>query len=192
MIRELKGELQAKAIADSLGLFMTKYRGVYLVGNSKGEMLAKYNIGFHSKENVFYDKELFETDACGFLVIKDKNIVDASSIEIPYNLKKCFCMFRGCLSLEIPPIIPESVKNCGCMFYGCTSLKEPPIIPKSVISCTGMFAECTSLETPPEIPEGVKDCAHMFYGCTSLKEPPHFPEHCNIVEALQGTSFERS
>ena len=176
MIKEFNNETQAKAIADSLGLFMTKYRGVYLVGNSKGEMLAKYNIGFHSKENVFYDKELFEADASDFLVIKDKNIVDASSIEIPYNLKKCVCMFCKCLSLEIPPIIPDRVKVCSFMFENCTSLVTPPILPNGVQECRYMFYNCTSLRKAPIVPEGVKVCSFMFENCVSLSTPTNIPE----------------
>ena len=213
MIKEFNNEPQAKAVAESLGLIITKYRGIYIVSNSKEEIIANYNLGYDIDENIFYDKELFEADDFLFLVIKNKNIVDASLIELPYGIKDCARMFMnctslvtppilpdgvrgcrymfgGCLSLKIPPIIPEGVTSCYYMLSECASLKEPPIIPKSVISCTGMFAECTSLEVPPIIPESVTDCYRIFYRCTSLKTPPHFPEHCNIVEALQGTPFE--
>ena len=214
MIKEFNNELQAKALADSLGLLMTKYRGVYLVGNSKGEMLAKYNIGFHSKENVFYDKELFEADASGFLVIKNKNIVDASLIELPYGIKNCVRMFMNCTSLVTPPILPNGVQECRYMFYNCTSLRKAPIvpegvkvcsfmfencvslstptnIPESVESCRYMFSGCTSLETPPKIPESIKDCRGIFSGCESLKECPHFPEICDTYVALRGTPFDK-
>ena len=179
MIKEFKDELQAKAIADSLGLIMTKYKGVYIVSNSKEEMLTEYNLGYYSEENIFYDKEVFEVDEDGFLVIKNKDIVDASLVEIPYNLRNCSYMFFGCTSLEIPPIIPKGVKDCSCMFFDCTSLEIPPIIPDSVKNCFSMFAGCTALEIPPIIPEGVKNCFSMFEGvkncfsmfecCTALK-----------------------
>ena len=42
MIKEFNNETQAKAVSDSLGLFMTKHRGVYIVGNNKEEILALY------------------------------------------------------------------------------------------------------------------------------------------------------
>ena len=176
MIKEFNNEPQAKAIAESLGLIITKYKGVYLVSNSKEEMLARYGLGYFQKEGVFYDKEVFEIDEYDFLVIKNKNIVNASSVEIPYNLKRCSCMFSGCTSLEIPSIIPERVESCSYIFMNCTSLKEPPIIPEGAFNCRAMFYCCTSLVTPPIIPSSVTNCAYMFGGCSSLKEPPIIPE----------------
>ena len=176
MIKEFKGELQAKALAESLGLFITKYKGVYLVSNSKEEMLANYGLGYYSEENIFYDKEIFEIDEDGFLVIKNKDIVDASLVEIPYNLRDCSFLFFECTSLKIPPIIPVGTKDCSYMFEGCTSIVTPPIIPDSVKNCFSMFAGCTALEIPPIIPEGVKNCSFMFEGCTSIVIPPIIPE----------------
>ena len=212
MIREFNNEPQAKAIAESLGLIITKYRGVYIVSNSIREILDSYDLEYYRRENIFYDRDVFEIDEDGFLVIKNKNIVNASSVEIPYNLKKCTCMFRGCTSLEIPSIIPEGVESCSYIFMNCTSLREPPIIPRSVINCSFMFSGCTSLEIPSIIPEGAEDCSFMFMYCTSLKtppiipesvedcrcifgnckslkEPPHFPENCKTAGALDGTPF---
>ena len=144
MIKEFKVELQAKALADSLGLIITKYKGVYLVSNSKEEMLANYNLGYYSEENIFYDKEIFEIDEDGFLVIKSKDIVDASLVEIPYNLRNCSFLFFECTSLKIPPIIPEGVKDCSFMFSGCISMKERPRFPKNCITT------CALLYTPFE------------------------------------------
>ena len=214
MIKEFNNETQAKAIADSLGLFITKYKGVYLVSNNKEEMLARYNLGYFQKEGVFYDKEVFKEDEYGYIVIRDRDIVDASPVKLPYGLTDCACMFSGCTFLKVPPvipegvkdcsymfddctalktppIIPESVKNCGCMFYVCTSLKSPPIIPEGVQYCTSMFRQCTTLETPPSIPKSVEDCSYMFCRCTSLKTPPHFPENCDTTGALRDTPFEK-
>ena len=213
MIKEFKNESQAKAIADSLGLFITKYKGVYLVSNSKEELLANYNLGYFQKEGVFYDKEVFKEN-WGFIVIRNRGVVDASSVELPYGFTDCACMLRnctslkvppkipegvlscremfsGCTSLRTPPIIPKSVKNCVRMFSGCTSLKSPPIIPEGVQYCTSMFRQCTSLEEPPEIPGGVYDCSFMFQGCISLKSLPNFPENCYTIGALDDTPFER-
>ena len=192
MIKEFSNESQAKAIAESLGLIITKYRGIYIVSNSKEEIIANYNLGSYPEGNAFYDRKMFKIDEDGFLVIKDKEIVDASSVELPYNIKDCSYMFYGCSLLEISPKIPEGVKECCYMFMNCTSLKEPPVIPRSVINCLYMFHSCSSLEASPIIPESVKNCGRMFYGCISLKEPPHFPKNCYTIDALQGTPFERS
>ena len=213
MIKEFNNETQAKAVADSLGLLMTKYRGVYIVSNSKEEMLAKYNLGYYSGDNIFYDKEVFKVYSRGFLATRDRNIVDASLLELPYDLKDCSYMFQGCIHLEIPPIIPKGVEYCSNMFKGCTSLKKAPTIPKGVKYCTNMFKDCTSLkeapiipegvleclstfsgctslEIPPKIPEGVQDCSRIFRDCTSLKERPLFPRNCVTTGALLNTPFE--
>ena len=190
MIREFNNEPQAKAIAESLGLLITKYKDIYIVGNNKEEILANYGLGYYSMGDIFYDKAIFEIGEDSLLAIRNKNIVDASSIELPYNIKDCAYMFWGCTSLKVPPVIPEGVKSCQRMFSQCASLKKTSIIPKSVISCAGMFAGCTSLETPPKIPEGATKCYRIFQGCTSLKELPHFPKNCDTYEALQGTPFE--
>ena len=181
MIKEFKDESQAKAVAESLGLIITKYKGVYIVSNNKEEMLAEYNLGYYSEENIFYDKEIFK-ETWG-LIIRFTSLVDASSVELPCNLKDCSYMFKGCSSLKIPPIIPKSVRDCAQMFEGCTSLKEPPIIPEGAKSCREMFCGCTSLTTPPIIPEGVKDCVRMFSECISLKTPPIIPKG---VESCRG------
>ena len=176
MIKEFNNELQAKAIADSLGLFITKYKGVYIVSNSKEELLAKYNLGFYSRENIFYDRDILKEDADGLLVVKNKNIIDASSIELPYRIRNCSCMFAERTSLKIPPIIPEGVRNCTQMFKDCFLLKAPPIIPEGAQYCVQMFSNCASLRTPPIIPDGVQSCHFMFEGCTSLKKRPRFPK----------------
>ena len=191
MIKEFKDELQAKAVADSLGLFITKYKGVYLVSNSKEEIPARYNLGYFQKEGVFYDKEVFKEN-WGFIIIREASLVDASSIELPYNIRDCSCMLWKCTSLKVPPIIPEGVKDCSYMFCGCTSLGTPPIIPEGVKNCSCMFESCISLEIPPNIPESVKDCTCIFSNCKSLKEPPHFPEDCDTYKALDGTPFTKS
>ena len=81
MIKEFNNENQAKAIAESLGLIITKYKDIYIVSNSKEEVLASYNLGYNSEENVFYDKEVFEEDEVSYIVIRDRDIVDASFIE---------------------------------------------------------------------------------------------------------------
>ena len=215
MIKELNNELQAKALADSLGLIITKYKGIYLVSNSKEEMLDsfRYNLGYGPREGILYDRDIFKGDEYGLIVIRDTTLVDASSIELPYGIKGPMRMFRECTSLKTPPIIPEGVKDCSFMFIGCTSLTTPPIIPDSVKNCSFMFSGCTSLVTPPTISEGVKDCSSMFDGCTSLeippiipkdveycsnmfrrctslKELPHFPKKCYLSGALGGTPFE--
>ena len=108
--KEFNNELQAKALADSLGLLITKYKGVYIVSNSKEEMLANYGLGYYQEEDIFYDKEVFREDKYGYLIIQDRGIVDASSVDLPYNLKDCSYMFEGCSSLKIPPIIPAGVR----------------------------------------------------------------------------------
>ena len=214
MIKEFKDEFQAKAIAESLGLIITKYRGVYTVSNSKEELLVKYNLAYYSKDGIFYDKEVFEIGESDYLCIKNKEIIDASSIELPYSIRDCSYMFWACTSLEIPPVIPKGVENCTNMFYGCTSLKTPPIlpdgvrecietfrnctsletppiIPDGVQDCYSMFQQCTTLETPPSIPKSVEDCSYMFYGCTSLKKRPRFPKNGVTTGALWNTPFER-
>ena len=186
MIKEFNNETQAKAIAESLGLFITKYKGVYIVSNSKEEILDRYNLEYYSREGIFYDREIFKVRGTDVLVIKDKNIVDASTVEIPYNLRSCSCMFSNCPSLEIPPIIPACVKDCSGMFSCCASLKIPPIIPACVKDCSCMFLGCTSLETPPIIPEGALNCSHMFEGCVSLMMRPKIPEKCNTEDMFRG------
>ena len=199
MIKEFKNESQAKAVAASLGLLITKYKGVYIVSNNKEELLANYNLGYHQRGGIFYDEKVFEIDENDNIVIRDKLLVDASSIELPYEIIDCSHMFSNCISLKIPPTIPKGVKTCDSMFRDCTFLKEAPEIPEGVQNCSYMFCGCTSLKTPSEIPEGafnccamfycctslvtppiipesVKDCAYMFGGCSSLKEPPEIPE----------------
>ena len=176
MIKEFNNESQAKATADSLGLIMTKYKGVYIVSNNKEEILANYGLGYNSGENVFYDKEIFGEDEEGYIIIRDKDIIDASSVELPYNIRDCSYMFWLCASLETPPKIPKGVGVCNSMFYGCTSLKKAPIIPEGVQNCYSMFESCTSLVTPPLLPEGIHYCSYMFSKCTSLKEAPIIPE----------------
>ena len=195
MTKEFNREQQAKALAESLGLFITKCRGIYIVGNDRDEICKKYNMGYLGRDNIFYDKEIFVPDlTTGYihLEIKDRKIVDASNIELPYGITNCSDMFRHCESLEIPPIIPDSVKKCMDMFMVCKSLKVAPIIPDSVEVCYEMFIGCNSLELPPKIPESVKDCEFMFLNCRSLKQKPIFPPNANTMFALDGTSFENS
>ena len=144
MIKEFNNETQAIAIAESLGLFMTKHKEVYIVSNSKEEMLTKYNLGYNNEANVFYDKEVFEEDEDDYIVIRDRDIVDASLVKLPYGLTDCACMFSGCTSLEIPLIIPEGVKDCSFMFSGCISMKERPRFPKNCVTT------CALLNTPFE------------------------------------------
>lgn len=215
MIREFNNELQAKAIADSLGLVITKYKGVYIVSNNREEIYNsfRYNLGYYDEGDIFYDKELFKISDFLFLAIKNKNIVDASSIELPYGIKNCSQMFMYCTSLKVPPIIPEGVEDCSYMFIGCTSLEIPPNIPERVKDCTYMFCECTSLRVPPKIPESVinrtgifdqctslklppedsEDLRGIFSGCGSLKEPPHHTgmfDHCTSLEMPPEASEE--
>ena len=192
MIREFNNELQAKAIADSLGLFITKYKGVYIVSTNEEELLANYGLGYYQEEDIFYDKEVFEIGEDDYLCIKNKEIIDASSIELPYSIRDCSYMFWACTSLKIPPIIPEEVKDCFSMFEGCASLVTPPILPDGVKDCSYMFNGCISLETPPKIPERVLNCQRMFRGCISLKSPPNFPENCCTIDALKDTPFWQS
>ena len=143
MIKEFKDELQAKAIADSLGLLMTKYKGVYIVSNSKEELLVNYGLGYYQEEDIFYDKEVFEIGEDDYLYIKNKEIIDASSIELPYSIRDCSYMFWSCDSLETPPKIPKGVESCDSMFCRCFSLKEAPVIPEGVQNCESMFMDCT-------------------------------------------------
>ena len=112
MIKEFNNESQAKATADSLGLIITKYKGVYIVSNNKEEILANYGLGYNSGENVFYDKEIFGEDEEGYIIIRDKDIIDASSVELPYNIRDCSYMFWLCASLETPQ---KSQKVLGCV-----------------------------------------------------------------------------
>ena len=184
MIKEFKDESQAKAIADSLGLLITKYRGVYIISNSKEELLANYNLGYFQKEGIFYDKEVFKENTLGFIVIKDTTLVDASSVELPYGLKNCACMFSDCISLKIPPIIPAWVEDCSYLFCGCTSLETPPIIPEGVKDCSCMFSGCTSLEISPIIPDSAGDCSCMFYECLSLEIPPKIPDSAGFCSFM--------
>ena len=144
MIKEFKDENQAKAIAESLGLIITKYKDIYIVSNSKEEMLTKYNLGYNNEASVFYDKEVFEEDEDDYIIIRDRDIVDASLVKLPYGLTDCSCMFSGCTSLEIPLIIPEGVKDCSFMFSGCISMKERPRFPKNCVTT------CALLNTPFE------------------------------------------
>ena len=174
MIKEFNNESQARALADSLGLFMTKCRGIYIVGSNKDEICEKYNMGYWGDDDVFYDKEIFVGSR--YLKIKDKDIVDASTIELPYRVIHCSRMFRDCEALEIPPIIPDGVRECTAMFDGCKSLRIPPNIPVSVKNCNSMFAWCESLATPSQLPDGIIECRFMFQLCSSLKVPPIIPD----------------
>ena len=61
MIREFKLEDEALALAQALGLFITKKNGVYVVGNNESEICEKYNMGFWKGDDIFYDTELFST-----------------------------------------------------------------------------------------------------------------------------------
>lgn len=96
MIKEFNNELQAKALADSLGLFITKHKGVYIVSNNKEEILAKYNLGYHQREDIFYDKEVFKEDEYRYICVIDTTLVDASSIKLPHNIKDCSYIFYKC------------------------------------------------------------------------------------------------
>ena len=190
MIKEFKDELQAKAVAESLGLLITKYKGVYIVSNSKEEILASYNLGYHNGDNIFYDRDILKEDGFGFIVIKDTTLVDASQIELPYGIKDCSYMFRGCVSLKLPPFVPNGVKKCDSTFNGCKSLKVSPIIPDSVEDCFRMFLNCPALEISPQIPDSVEDCDYMFCNCRSLKQKPQFPPNASAIDALKDTPFE--
>ena len=195
MIKEFKDGLQAKAIAESLGLFITKHKGVYIVSNNISEIVNswKYKLEYNSKENIFYDNRIFRFGSDGFLHIKDLNIIDASVIEIPYNLKNCSYIFFNCTSLKVPPKIPKGVINCYSMFWGCASLETPPEIPDGVTNCHSMFYGCP-LVTPPVIPESVTECSHMFNGCSALKTPPKLPRnlrYCSYM-FMECTSLESS
>ena len=168
MIKEFKDESQAKAIAESLGLFMTKYKGIYIIGSNKKEICEEYNMGYHELSGAFYDKDLFIVNPkLNNIHIKDKRIVDASKIEVPYNSFSCFDLFNGCSFLKIPPKIPNSVKDCF-----------------------RMFLNCPALEISPQIPESVEDCDYMFCNCRSLKQKPQFPPNASAIDALKGTPFE--
>ena len=166
MVREFKSEDEALALAQTLGLFITKKNDVFIVGNNKSEICEKYNMGFWTEDDIFYDREVFDTMG-GVISIGDKSIVDARCIELPYG-----------------------IKTCQFMFDGCYKLKYPPKIPVSVVNCDSMFNDCKCLKYSPKIPEGVKDCYGMFIGCTSLKQKPTFPPNADTTDALGDTFWD--
>ena len=166
MIREFKLEDEALALAQTLGLFITKKNGVFIVGNDKSEICKRYNMGFWTEDDIFYDAELFST-LWHTIRIRDESIVDARGMELPYGIKSCPGMFKGCYELKHPPVIPKSVVNCSYMFEDCERLKYPPIIPESVV-----------------------DAQFMFYMCKSLKQKPTFPPNTDCYEALLCTPFD--
>ena len=151
MVREFKSEDEALALAQTLGLFITKKNGVFIVGNNKSEICEKYNMDFWERDGIFYDAELFST-LWHTIRIRDESIVDARAIELPYGIKSCCEMFLDCSRLKYPPVIPKSAVDCHHMFDGCKSLKYPPTIPESVINCFGMFRKCLSLKQKPTFP----------------------------------------
>ena len=186
MIREFKLEEEALALAQTLGLFITKKNGVFIVGNDKSEICEKYNMGFWEEDCIFYDAEIF--DFLGY--IRDRSIIDARDLELPYGIKSCCEMFHGCSKLKYPPEIPKSVVNCSYMFEDCERLKYPPIIPEGVKDCTSMFRGCIHLKYPPTIPEGVMSCFDMFKWCLSLKQKPTFPSNADTMFALEDTFYD--
>ena len=188
MVREFKSEDEALALAQTLGLFITKKNGVFIVGNDKSEICKKYNMGFWEKDYIFYDREVFDTMG-GIIYIRDKSIVDARGIELPYGIKTCQFMFDGCYKLKYPSAIPVGVVNCESMFDGCKRLKYSPKIPEGVKNCYGMLKDCGSLKYPPTIPEGILYCNKMFLGCLSLKRKPVFPPNADTTKALDSVAY---
>lgn len=189
MIREFKLEDEALALAQALGLFITKKNGVYVVGNNESEICERYNMGFWGEDCIFYDAEIFDVQ-CRVIKIRDQSIIDARGVELPYGIKSCHEMFHGCPRLKYPPEIPKSVVDCKSMFADCERLEYPPEIPKTVVDCCCMFYSCKSLKYPPVIPEGVKNCCGMFTGCTSLKQKPTFPPNADTTDALGDTFWD--
>ena len=140
MIKEFANEAQAKALAESLGLFITKKNGVFIVGNTKEAICRKYNMGFWDEDEIFYDNRFFKVieygENKGELRIRNQKIKDARNIELPYGIKYGGSLFSGCLKLKYPPKIPASMTDCGYMFRECVNLKEvPKFPPKSDYSC---------------------------------------------------------
>ena len=185
MIREFKSEDEALALAQTLGLFITKKNGVFIVGNNELEICDKYNMYFNWRDGIFFDAEVFDF----ILHIRDKSIIDARGMELPYGIKSCSGMFLGCSKLKHPPVIPKSVVSCHKMFEGCKSLEYPPVIPEGVQNCTYMLKGCTRLKYSPVIPEGAK-CFEMFRKCLSLKQKPVFPLNANTTDALKETFYD--
>lgn len=195
MTKEINNEVNAIAISNTLGLHITKKNGIYIVGNDVGEICRRYNMGYCDDEEIFYDNDYFAliTDHNqNIITIKDKYIVDASKLELPYRITDISFMFEGTSRLEIPPVLPNTVEYCDHTFDVCTRLKVAPKLHEGVLSCLEMFACCISLEIPPEIPESVVYCSKMFHGCKMLKKEPVFPINSITYRALDDTPFERT
>ena len=72
MIKEFNNETQAKAIADSLGLFITKYKGVYIVSTNEEELLANYGLGYYQEEDIFMTRKYLRLVKMIIYVLKIK------------------------------------------------------------------------------------------------------------------------
>lgn len=134
MVKEFTDGSQALALAQSLGLFMTKKKGVYIVGNTKDEICKKHNMGFWDKDEIFYDADIYEvenTENDSELRVRNRKIKDARDMELPYGIKHGSWLFAGCSKLKYPPKIPDSMTDCGFIFSRCISLKEAPEFPQN-------------------------------------------------------------
>lgn len=91
--------------------------------------------------------------------------------------------YKGCTSLEVPPVFPEGLTlAAGCfseMFSGCTSLTTPPALPATTVAAQcykGMFYGCSSLTSAPDLPAttAANSCyREMFAGCTNITTLPN-------------------
>ena len=80
MIKEFNNESQARALADSLDLFMTKCKGIYIVGSNKDEICDKYKT-FSIKNNNY------------FIIIARENISALKSTgRLPYSINAIYEM----------------------------------------------------------------------------------------------------
>ena len=142
MLKEFNNEVEAIALSRMLNLHMTKVGSVFMVGNNVDEICKRSGFSYFKPQDVFYDPNIFveeETQARVkriVLALKDKSIVDASSLELPYGITNINRMFQNCEKMEYAPIIPASVRMASHTFLNCKSLKQLPEMPEAAVMYT--------------------------------------------------------
>lgn len=153
MLKEFNNETEAIALSRMLNLHVAKVGSVFMVGNNVDEICKRSGFSYFKPQDVFYDPNIFveeETQARFkriVLALKDKSIVDASSLELPYGITNINRMFQNCEKMEYAPIIPASVRMASHTFLNCKSLKQLPEMPEAAVRHT------TFMGTP--VKEGV-------------------------------------
>lgn len=94
----------------------------------------------------------------------------------PINLVDADAMYRGCVSLTIPPdLMKSSLTTINDMFRGCTGMTCAPEIPETVKEMENTFEGCENIYSATKFPELVENISGSYKGCTSLKDAARIP-----------------